>query len=161
MNFEDFARSHAAELVSMAWALTGDLGGGEDVVQGVLLDMWRHWTRISSRDDVLRYARAAVIRRSKGWHRQRLRYPQRKHIELHTPAIEDSSEDVERRMLLMEWLSHCTNRERETVVLRFLCDQSVDDTAVILGCGVGTVKSQTARALAKMRAFGNEEMKTP
>ena len=42
-------------------------------------------------------------------------------------------------------------RQRATLVLRFYCDLSVDQSAEVLGCSPGTVKSQTARALDSVR----------
>ncbi len=42
-------------------------------------------------------------------------------------------------------------RQRATLVLRFYCDLNVDQSAEILGCSAGTVKSQTAKALETVR----------
>jgi RNA polymerase sigma factor (sigma-70 family) len=42
-------------------------------------------------------------------------------------------------------------RQRAVIVLRYLEDFSVEETAAILSCGKGTVASQANRALAKLR----------
>jgi len=49
-------------------------------------------------------------------------------------------------------LSELSSRMRAAVILRHIHDVSVSETAQILGCSEGTVKSQTARGLAHLRS---------
>ena len=44
-------------------------------------------------------------------------------------------------------------RQRAVVALRYFDDLSEEQTARLLGCSTGTVKSQGSRALAKLRAM--------
>src|SRR5207244_2674313 len=60
--------------------------------------------------------------------------------------------DVADRMAVLALLAELPARRRAVLVLRFFCDLSVEETAEALGCTTGTVKSQTARALAVLRA---------
>jgi DNA-binding CsgD family transcriptional regulator len=58
---------------------------------------------------------------------------------------------VDDRDELRRGLDTLTRRQRAAVVLRYFDDLSEAEVAAILGCSVGTVKSQTSRALAKFR----------
>jgi RNA polymerase sigma factor (sigma-70 family) len=42
-------------------------------------------------------------------------------------------------------------RQRQVVVLRYFDDMSVEAVADVMGCSEGTVKSQSAKGLAKLR----------
>lgn len=59
---------------------------------------------------------------------------------------------MDARDALDRWLARLPARQRAVVVLRFVCDLDVAETAARLGCSSGTVKSQTAKALRSLRA---------
>ena len=69
------------------------------------------------------------------------------------PAVADATDEVARRAGLFEALLALPLRQRATIVLRYLEDLSELETAAVLGCSQGTVKSQSARALATLRTF--------
>jgi RNA polymerase sigma factor (sigma-70 family) len=63
--------------------------------------------------------------------------------------------DIHRRLLLTHALDELPPRQRAAVVLRYFEDLSLEQTAAALGCSVGTARSQTSRALAKLRSFAH------
>jgi DNA-directed RNA polymerase specialized sigma24 family protein len=70
-----------------------------------------------------------------------------------TPDVPVAAGDplVEQRMVLRAALRRLPEGQRTVLVLRFLCDLSLAETAAAMGCSEGTVKSQTSRALASIR----------
>jgi RNA polymerase sigma factor (sigma-70 family) len=58
----------------------------------------------------------------------------------------------ENRMLVLSALAALPAKARAVVVLRYWEDLSVDQAAQVLGCAPGNIKSQSARALDKLRA---------
>jgi RNA polymerase sigma factor (sigma-70 family) len=61
-------------------------------------------------------------------------------------------EPVLDRDALMRAARALPSGQRAVLVLRFFDELSVEETARALGCTAGTVKSQTSRALANLRA---------
>jgi len=68
------------------------------------------------------------------------------------PAADDVAQQVSDRATLLQMMAELPPRQRACVVLRYFDDLSVADTARALGCSEGTVKSQTARALDRLRS---------
>jgi RNA polymerase sigma factor (sigma-70 family) len=66
---------------------------------------------------------------------------------------------VELRDELVTALARLPHRQRAALVLRFLCDMSVEDVATAMRCSTGNVKSQTSRGLAAMRqVLGTDQL---
>ncbi|HTW21710.1 MAG TPA: SigE family RNA polymerase sigma factor [Mycobacteriales bacterium] len=147
-DFDQFVLGAGTGLMRMAVALTGDRTAAEDLLQDVLERMYVAWPRI---DEPLAYARRSLVNASTNRWRGRGR---RREIALSEAAhltVPDRSDDHDRRDLVARAVAALPARQRAVVVLRFLCDLSEVDTASVLGCTAGTVKSQTARALARLR----------
>ncbi len=143
------ARSHA--LLRAAWLLTGDAGRAEDLLQVALARSWRHWGRIAEGNAEGYVRRVLFTAYLSGWRRQgRVEVPSA------APPERASGEDVAaesaRRDGLRRALAGLTRRQRAVVVLRYVEDRSVADTAALLGCSEGTVKTLAFRALATLRA---------
>ncbi|BAL87826.1 putative RNA polymerase ECF-subfamily sigma factor [Actinoplanes missouriensis 431] len=147
--FRDFAQARIGPLRALAYVTCGDWQTAEDAVSGALARLYLRWDKVSSPDA---YARKAVVRAAIGekrrpWHRERA-------VDaafLDTP-IPDRSGDIDERLRMRAALQHVPPRQRAALVLRFLEGLSVDETAEILGCSPGTVKSQTSRGLDTLRA---------
>jgi RNA polymerase sigma-70 factor (sigma-E family) len=147
--FEDFVRRRRRALVSTATALTaGDAFLAEDLVQGTLVRLYLAWKRASS-GNVDAYARRVLVNAFID-HRRRPFVRREQVVAAPPDAATTGAADLDDTRLLTA-LAALPPRMRAAVVLRHVDDLSVEDTAAALGCSTGTVKSQTARALAKLR----------
>lgn len=146
--FRAFADLNGATLLHTARLLTGDHHRGEDLVQTVLAKLYLKWGRV---DSPLPYARRALVTAHIDQSRRRW-WGERPTETLPEPANEDDSVTAtDQRDELRRLLAGLSPRERSVVVLRYYCDLSEQDTATTLGVPVGTVKSNCARALTRLR----------
>ena len=146
--FADFARAHTPALLRAAYLLTGDQHLAEDLVQSALARTLRGWHRVESPNA---YVRKTMYHLQVRWWRKRARTKEIETWAAPVDLVRDSSDDVVRQLALREALLCLPQRQRAVVVLRFYEDRSVEETAELLGCRPGTVKSQTAKALAGLR----------
>ena len=146
-------RSHA--LRRTAYLMCGDWHQAEDLVQITFIKLYRAWGRVNRHDDLDAYLRktllnACIDERRRPWRRR----------ELPTSAPPDHPDHsavlVHDRDLLVSGLRQIAPGQRAVLVLRFWEDLSVEETARVLGCSTGTVKSQTARGLVALRAVVGE-----
>lgn len=158
--FRAFVRDRSASLLRTAYLLTGDRGNAEDLVQTALLRAYRHWPRISTQDRPDLYVRKIMINVQYGWWR-RLRI--REHVVAVVPDSRgcDEADHLAQRDELWRALHRLPRRMREVLVLRYWEDLSEADTAAILDCAPGTVKSQASRGLARLRAELGRNESTP
>jgi RNA polymerase sigma-70 factor (sigma-E family) len=132
----------------MAYALTGDCTAAEDLVQDVLERLYIAWPRI---DDPQAYANRALINHSHNRWRRQARHPELTLTEAHDRVSADPTGRSDDRDAVIRALALLPTRQRAVIVLRFLDDRSEAETAALLSCSVGTVKSQTSRALSRLR----------
>jgi RNA polymerase sigma-70 factor (sigma-E family) len=152
-SFEDFVAGSSARLFTMARLLTGGhRTEAEDLLQGAFERAYRHWGRISRRSEPERYVRQILVNASVDRWRRLRRHPEIPLAAGAGPATADASAAVADRDLLLRGLAALPARQRAVLVLRYFEDLSEAQTAAILGCSVGTVKSQAARGLARLRA---------
>jgi len=147
------------ELVRLAFALTGDWSLAEELGQEAFVRAWRSWGTIRRQQSAPAYLRATVINLARTSFRQRLRESRAwSDVAIPPPAGAAVSPDV------LQALARLPQRKRACVVLRYYLELSEADTAAALGISVGTVKSQTARALQRLRpllADGSAPSMTP
>jgi RNA polymerase sigma factor (sigma-70 family) len=115
--------------------------------------MYVAWPRV---DEPVAYARRALVNASTNRWRLRGRRPERPLADAPEPLVADRTEEHSRRDELVRAVALLPARQRAVVVLRFLEDLTEAETAQALGCTTGTVKSQTARALMKLRELVGE-----
>jgi RNA polymerase sigma-70 factor (sigma-E family) len=143
--FQDFVVARSDRLLRTAYLLTHDWGTAEDLLQESLAKAWFAWPRI---DEPEAYVRRVLVTTYTSWWRRRWRreLPSDNLPDLAAPHAEDDG-----RRALWEAVGRLPARQRAVIVLRFYEDLPVSEVAEILGCQDGTVKSQTAKALAKLR----------
>ena len=135
-------------MLRTAYLLCGDRGHAEDLVQTALLRTARRWR--SARRQPEAYARRVVVNLAKDRWRDLARRPREAPIEAYVELAED--DDLLVRDELLRAARELPAGQRAVLVLRYFDDLSVEDTAAALGCTTGTVKSQTSRALERLRA---------
>jgi RNA polymerase sigma-70 factor (sigma-E family) len=149
--FDEFVTTSADRLLRSAYLLCGDRGHAEDLVQTALLRTARRWRAARSHPEA--YARRVVVNLAKDRWRELGRRP------LEAPM--DGAEAVAPigvvdglldRDELLRATAQLPPGQRAVLVLRYFDDLSVEETAAALGCSAGTVKSQTSRALDRLRA---------
>ncbi|HYU02579.1 MAG TPA: SigE family RNA polymerase sigma factor [Jatrophihabitantaceae bacterium] len=149
--FREFVGARSAALVRSAWLLTGDEGLAQDLVQTALAKTWSRWSRVVRQDAPEAYVRRVMLSTFLSWTRRRWRGELSVAAVPERPDPRDAFADVDLRPPVRGALAGLPPRQRAVMVLRFFDDFTEAQTADVLGCSVGTVKSQSAKALAKLR----------
>jgi RNA polymerase sigma-70 factor (sigma-E family) len=152
-DYVEFVTHHANALCRTAYLLCGDWRRAEDATQEALIRLYRVWGRIQRRGAVAAYARKVVVSTTLDG----LRRKSSQELvggEDYFAAEADTADPLgvlENRLVITQALAELPPRQRACVVLRYFDELSVDETAAVLECRPGTVKSQTLRALEKLR----------
>jgi RNA polymerase sigma-70 factor (sigma-E family) len=146
--FELFVHASSDRLVRTAHLLVGDRGHAEDIVQTALLRTAQRWRWAKQSPEA--YARRVVVNLAKDRWRHLSRRPSEQALRQGISAV--GTDEILERDAVVRAAMRLPLGQRTVLVLRYFEDMSVEDTARALGCSKGTVKSQTSRALASMRA---------
>jgi RNA polymerase sigma-70 factor (sigma-E family) len=139
---------HRDGLVRLAVGLVGDTHEAEEIVQDAFAGLLSHWRSLRDAESAPAYLRTAVVNAARArWRRRAMR--ERAFAALGRTA-EVSDPDVTEQSRLLAAVRHLPMRKRACILLRFYADLSEAETASVLGISVGTVKSQTARALTRL-----------
>ena len=148
--FEEFAARDGRRLLGFALLLTGDRHDAEDLVQTALLRAASRWA--SARRQPEGYTRTVLVNLARDrWRVSRRGYRAGPVTGELAAGGGDISEAVLDRQMLLRACRALPVQQRAVLVLRFWEDRSVEETAAVLGCTTGTVKSHTHRALARLR----------
>ncbi len=151
IGFREFVAGRGAALSRSAWLLTGDAHAAEDLLQAALMKAWLHWDRVQRADSPEAYVRRVMYTTYVSWWRRHWR-GERPSADLpDLPDPVDPTDAADLREGVRRMLASLPTGQRAVVVLRYFDDYTEAQAADVLGCSVGTVKSQTSRALATLR----------
>ncbi len=152
-DFEDWLAAREGALQRTAHLLTGDVHAAQDLVQTTLAKLYRGWDRIRRVGNVDAYARRALVNEYRtAWRRPVRRAEHLVEAVPDRPAQDSPTYDGSREAV---WRFVCSlpPKQRTVVVLRFYEQLTEAEIADLMGISVGTVKSQSSRALASLRAL--------
>jgi len=153
--FRQFVSTRSSALLRTAYLLTGDHARAEDLLQSALIRAHRHWRRVRKQGEPEAYVRKIMINLNTDWWRRRSSFEQVVDAfpdeQSREPAA-DAFAAYELRDELWEALRTLPPKMRAALVLRYFEDLTETQTAHLLGCSVGTVKSQCSRGLDRLRA---------
>jgi RNA polymerase sigma-70 factor (sigma-E family) len=148
--FSEFAHSRWPRLVRLGYGLTGDRGLAEDLAQTALASAYASWWRLGRAEDPDAYLRKILINAFRSGRRKR-----RIDEDLRPTAPEVASADPfgrhDDQAAVLAAIAELPPKQREVVLLRFWLDLTEVQVAQSLGCSIGNVKSQSSRALAKLK----------
>ncbi|MDQ1725764.1 MAG: hypothetical protein QOG52_2792 [Frankiaceae bacterium] len=145
--FTLYVEAATPRLLRFAHQLCGDPTQAQDLVQSALVKTWLSWRRISNEDPTPYVRRTIVNNHLSAWRRLRHESP----ASLRDVAVA-ADESAGERDRLRRALATLPPRQRAVVVMRWFEDMSEQDVASTLGCSVGSVKSQSSRGAALLRA---------
>jgi RNA polymerase sigma-70 factor (sigma-E family) len=148
-DFEEFVTARGPRLLRVAWLLTGDAQLAEDLLQTVLAKVWPKWHRIADENPEA-YVRTSLVNTSASWSQRRW-HGEVPHDSLPDVTAADVFAAVDLEHALAAAVRRLPARQRAVIVLRYFEDLSVEETAKVLECRPGTVKSQAAKAMRVLR----------
>jgi RNA polymerase sigma-70 factor (sigma-E family) len=154
--FAEFVRGRTHALLRSAYLLTSDQHLAEDLVQEAFARTHRAWSRLRDSGNAEAYARKVMYHTQVSIWRRRRYAAEVLSGDLPEPtatASRDHADQAVGRITLERALRALSPRQRAVIVLRYFEDHTEAEAAELLGTSVGTVKTQTARALARLRTL--------
>ena len=149
--FAELVEARSTALLRLAYAVVGDHQLAQDLLQEALVKVYVAWPRLRDASGAEAYARRTIVTTAISWRRRR---------SFHEPPIErrsrsagdaDETDRLATHDVLWQQVRGLPPRQRTALVLRYYEDLSEAETAELMGCSTGTVKSQLSAALGKLR----------
>ena len=146
-----FCDAEWPRLVGALSLYTGDRDLAEDLAQDAIAKVCQHWRRVRQLDAPGAWLHRVALNLAHS-HFRRVRIGHR--AQSRHGIREDRADDHTEAIAIRAAVAALPERERSAIVLRFYLGSSVRETAAVLGCPEGTVKTLTHRALARLRTSG-------
>jgi len=150
-DFTEFVETRSQTLWRAAWLLTGDAALAEDLLQTALAKTWPHFSKVSRTGSYEAYVRRTIFTTYASWWQRKWRG------EVPTEQLPERAgrgADVDLSLDVRAALAQLSPKQRAVVVLRYFEDLTEAETALELGCSVGSVKTHHSRAIARLRESG-------
>lgn len=148
--FDDFVRARLPHLLRFGRALTGSEHAGADLVQDALERTLLHWSSVDQSNPEPYVRRVMVNRHISLWRKWRHEQPA---ASPRDSGYDDQVADPD----LWVALRRLAPRQRAVIALRYFEGLTETQTAEVLGCSIGTVKSQAHDAMGRLRSMLREE----
>jgi RNA polymerase sigma-70 factor (sigma-E family) len=160
--FAEYFAARSDAMRRTAFLLCGDWHRAEDLTQTAFTKLYLAWYRVARHEVLDGYMRQILIRafldeRRLGWWRK-VRLTDTPIEPVSHPPGQDA--DVSDRLTVLGALAAVPPRQRAVLILRYWEDLSITETAELLRCSEGTVKSQAARGLQSMRDLIGTDQET-
>ncbi|MGH3729509.1 MAG: SigE family RNA polymerase sigma factor [Micromonosporaceae bacterium] len=155
-----FVRAVWPRLFRSAYALCGDHQLAQDAAQAALIKAYASWRRVRRADSPEAYVRQMVVNELRGWWRRKAYRSERATEDLDLRQVDSPENQLATSDQIWRGLATLPPRQRAVLVLRYFEDLSERQIADQLGIRPGTVKSQAAAALAKLRSGFTHELVT-
>lgn len=146
-----FVAARRPALYRSAFLLVGNAPDAEDLVQATMVRVIASWDRIRRRDVPEVYARRVMVNLAASRWRRLRSYASLTRLTPPTGDEPDPSDAAVVRDAMWAAIQSLPVKMRAVVVLRYYEDLSEREIAAVLGCSAGTVKSQSSKALARLR----------
>ncbi len=148
--FTEFMSVRSASLFRTAYLIVGDHQLAQDLLQESLIKTYVAWSRLRDVSKAEAYTRKTIVTTAISWRRRRS-FHERPTGLLPDTAAPDPGEAVTTHATMVAQLRTLPPRQRAAIVLRYYEDLSEAQTAEVMGCSVGAVKSQVSIGLGRLR----------
>ena len=153
---EQLLATRGRHLMQAAIALAGSRSDGEDLLQAALERLLLNYRRVGS--DAEGYLRRTLYNlAADGWRRRGVARRWRPLIAVPERGV-DGTDAIDIRDALVRLLAQLPPRQRAVVVLRYWEQLSEAETAAILGCSAGSVKSAASRGMSRLRELADDRL---
>jgi RNA polymerase sigma-70 factor (sigma-E family) len=149
--FAELVEARSTALLRLAYAVLGDYQLAQDLLQEALVKVYVAWPRVRDPSGLEAYARRTIVTTAISWRRRRSFHEPPLAVVPDPVGAADDSDRLATHEVLWQQVRGLPPRQRTVLVLRYYEDLSEAQTADLMGCSTGTVKSQLSAALAKLR----------
>jgi RNA polymerase sigma-70 factor (ECF subfamily) len=149
MEFDAFYRASYERVHSAMSLAFGDRSLSEDITQEAFYRALRRWPKVSKLDHPEAWTMVVALNCGRDVTRRRRRHQDKAQLVASASAASGGEADIDDRLAVIDLLTSVTDRQREVIVLRYLCQLSVPEIAGVLKRAEGTVKATLHVALRR------------
>ena len=150
-DFAELVEARSTALLRLAYAVVGDHQLAQDLLQESLVKVYVAWPRLRDPSGAEAYARRTIVTTAISWRRRRSFHEPPTDVVPDPGGDSDQGDRLATHDVLWQQVRGLPPRQRTALVLRYYEDLSEVETAELMGCSTGTVKSQVSAALGKLR----------